>query len=426
MTQLVAWGERIGAALDEGLLGTLIRIGFEAERALLFHCASSFEKAAEMIERVVLALEEFPDQSFSVFRAVRFRVGQCCGLLGAGRWKGPGDEMPPLAMAGLIADFTDPASKVLDFPAASHPELWSILAVYAAKVQNCEVARRCAKRGRSGDGSEHYYVAINQGNEAVYLCDLLEDDVAAAFTSGLEWTRVLAIGMAAGLDGDDRIRQKMDIERMFGEHGPRVVEVWEKTIAMFLLEPLFMTLCSAGESGHPDFKEWRSALESQIGGASSCLLDSVALMETGLLAADGEEFRAIEAARNITDDLSPQNAERRRFMMLVCCASKAFSPGDLLSYQVAMLSAATKMPQSVWALCFFRMLAKRWLFVVENQKFQLSRPDRSAPKLREAAEKALRFLDVRTCAELLIAGADAAALSIPRVVGQELVRLAQR
>jgi hypothetical protein len=78
-----------------------------------------------------------------------------------------------------------------------------------------------------------------------------------------------------------------------------------------------------------------------------------------------------------------------------------------------------------WALCFFRMLAKRWLFVVERQKFQLSRPDRSAPKLLESIERALRFLDVRTCAELLLAAAEAAALPVPRELAVELEKLAR-
>lgn len=112
-------------------------------------------------------------------------------------------------------------------------------------------------------------------------------------------------------------------------------------------------------------------------------------------------------------------------MMLACCASRAFSPAELLSYQVAMLGAAAKMPQSVWATCFFRMLAKRWLFVIENQKFQLSRPERSIPGLQEAVERALRFLDVRSCAGLLVAAVDAAALSIPRDMAEELGRLAR-
>jgi hypothetical protein len=166
-------------------------------------------------------------------------------------------------------------------------------------------------------------------------------------------------------------------------------------------------------------------LESHFGAKSSGLFASLALMETGLAVADGDESSAVPAAKSITADLSLQNGDKRRLMSLACCASKALSAGELLSYQVAMLRAAAKIPQSPWALCLFRMVARRWLFVVENQKFQLSRPDRSAPKLREAVERALRFLDVRSSAELLIAAADAAAISIPRDVDQELARLAQ-
>jgi len=113
-------------------------------------------------------------------------------------------------------------------------------------------------------------------------------------------------------------------------------------------------------------------------------------------------------------------------MMLACCASKVLSPSELFGYQVAMLNAATTMPQNVWAICFFRMIAKRWLFMADNQKFELSRPDRSAPTLREAAENALRCLDVQSCARLLIAAAEAAGLATRRDIDEELARLAQR
>lgn len=424
MARVVAWGERIGRALDDSFIGNLTRIGFQCERGLLLHCMGQPAEAAEMIERVVSELEEFPDQSFSVFRAIRFRVGQCCGLLGTGRWKGPGDKIPPVSMLGLIADFTDPAPKILDFPAAAYPELWGILAVYAAHAQSCNVARRCARRARE-EGKEAYYVAVNQGLEAVYLCDLLEDRLNAAFRSGLEWTRTMAIGMAAGLATDDRIRQRMNVDQLFRELGARVREVWLGVLVGSVLEPLFMIFCSIEGSERPDFGELGRILELHFGDESSGLFDCLALMESGLAVADGNESSAVQAARSITADLSAQNGDKRRLMMLACGASKALSAGELLSYQVAMLSAATKIPQSPWALCFFRMLAKRWLFVVENQKFQLSRPDRSAPKLREAVERALRYLDVRRSAELLIAAADAAALSIPRDVDQELARLAQ-
>jgi hypothetical protein len=72
---------------------------------------------------------------------------------------------------------------------------------------------------------------------------------------------------------------------------------------------------------------------------------------------------------------------------------------------------------------FFSMAAKRWLFVVEHQKFQLSRPDRSAPKLLKAINRALQLLDVRSCAKLLNAAAEAAALSISLNIAMELKKL---
>ena len=105
------------------------------------------------------------------------------------------------------------------------------------------------------------------------------------------------------------------------------------------------------------------------------------------------------------------------------CASMAFLPGEVLRYQVAMLGIATNLPQSSWAICFFRMVGKRWLFVVEHQKFKLSRPDRSAPKLLKAINRALQLLDVRSCAKLLNAAAEAAALSISLNIAMELKKL---
>jgi hypothetical protein len=85
-----------------------------------------------------------------------------------------------------------------------------------------------------------------------------------------------------------------------------------------------------------------------------------------------------------------------------------------------MLENTLKFPQSVWALCFYRAVAKRWSFLAENQKFLLSRPARSAPKLVDAAQRADRSLDVRSCSELLLTAAEAAGLSLPQGIAERL------
>jgi hypothetical protein len=186
-----------------------------------------------------------------------------------------------------------------------------------------------------------------------------------------------------------------------------------------------MTLCCAATGQHPSFVELTRIVEGHLGTIPSTVSDWLALMKKGLAAVDADESGAVSVAKAITDDDSADNADRRRLMMLACCASKALSPAELLSYQVAMLTTAISMPNSPWATCYFRMVAMRWLFVSENQKFRLSRPDRSSPKLLEAAEASLRSLDVRSCANLLIVAGDAAALSIPREMNEELARLAR-
>jgi hypothetical protein len=424
MMRVVTWGQRIGEALADNPMGTLIFIAFQCEQGLLLHCIDRVEEAVEKIEEALCKLEEFPEQTLSVFRAVRFRIGQCCGLLGLGEWKGPNNKVPPISMIGSIADFTDPTPKVLDFPPASYPDLWGIVALYAAHAQNFKVARRCAERAFE-DAEGVYFVATSQGLQAMYLCDLLENRFDAALTSGIKFTRVLAIGIASGLNADDRIRQRVNLVALFEEFEVRVREVWSGALLQFVFEPLFMTLCCAATGQHPSFVELTRIVEGHLGTIPSTVSDWLALMKKGLAAVDADESGAVSVAKAITDDDSADNADRRRLMMLACCASKALSPAELLSYQVAMLTTAISMPNSPWATCYFRMVAMRWLFVSENQKFRLSRPDRSSPKLLEAAEASLRSLDVRSCANLLIVAGDAAALSIPREMNEELARLAR-
>ena len=424
MKQIVSWGEKLATELGDQLLGTLTRVAFTAEDGLLHHTDGDYWSATEAFERAITELEAVPEQDFSVLRAIRFRIGQCCGILGGGRWKGPGGTISPEAAIGSVADFTDPPDEILNFPAASYPELWGMIAIYAACVRQFKVARRCANRAEESERAHVHYVAANGARQAIYLCDLLEEDTGAAFASGLEWTRLLAIGMAIGVAADDRVRATMDIEAEYVNHREKVFEVWQSALPGSLLEPLFMILSSRSESPNDDLARWRSTLQSTFGG-SSALSDLLDLIERALIAARGEDFRAVEYARSIADEVSQGREDNRRIMMLACCTSKAQSPKMLLSYQAAMLKATMALPQSAWALAFFHMVAKRWIYVAEDQKFELTRPSRSAPQLLDAANEALRVLDVGSCAKLLLVAAEAAGVYVRVEIANELAKLVE-
>ena len=70
-----------------------------------------------------------------------------------------------------------------------------------------------------------------------------------------------------------------------------------------------------------------------------------------------------------------------------------------------LLNVSLLRERRTWAVAFFKMVAKRWVFLAESQKFKLSTPKYWAPTILEAATKETYTLS--DCAKLLLTVGDA-------------------
>lgn len=168
-----------------------------------------------------------------------------------------------------------------------------------------------------------------------------------------------------------------------------------------VLEPIFMALCSVEELPKVDFPGWAGYMENVFGRGN----DSVSILswiETGILATFGDAT----ATDRIKEDMRDSSKRLGRLPMLACCASRALPLNDVLSAQSSLLLAiATHFRGTIWTPTFCRMVAKRWIYLVKNQRFMLDSPVLSVPEILKLAS--LTNPKISDCANLLLTVADA-------------------
>jgi hypothetical protein len=160
-----------------------------------------------------------------------------------------------------------------------------------------------------------------------------------------------------------------------------------------------MALCSVEKLPKIDFGEWARHMEGILGPGNDSA-STLSWVEMGVHAIFGEE-PSIAKIREDIRDTSRLPERFRRLGMLFRCASMAFPVNDNLSAQSSMLlQFAVPFRGTIWTAAFCRMVAKRWRYLVEHQRFMLGSPTLSAPEILKVAS--LPNPKVSECANLLL------------------------
>jgi hypothetical protein len=112
----------------------------------------------------------------------------------------------------------------------------------------------------------------------------------------------------------------------------------------------------------------------------------------------------------------------KRFSQIICCASKNISAVDCVSAQVGFLIGIQPiMYRTVSTQAFTRMVARRWIYLANNQNFMLSAPRIYAARILDAASQTVPT--IAECASLLLLVTKATGLTWPPSVRRQVEEL---
>ena len=405
-----SYGKKLSTAIQDELLSQTVRIAFDAEMCLIAHFMGEFGDASMLFQKVLEDLEKFPNQEYQQFRFLHMKFGHTAAwasyTLGSESFALSEKSESHLAKpsVGWFSNIEKLPEELMKHPAPIYPLTWSMVAMYAAWSGQREVVKACAKRAMVQTQEGQYYLAVQKAWEALFACDINAKEFDSAFYSGLEYARLFNLGSECyKKESTWDPLQPMDLEATVKKLEPILVRELGESVTGLIIEPLFMAICSVEESPKIDLQGWASHIEGILGREKE-FASTLSWVNMGILAIFGDEAANDKIMEDIRDP--SRIPERiRRLAMLFQCASKALPLNDNLSAQSSMLlQIAVPFRGTIWGAAFCRMVAKRWRYMVENQRFMLASPSLSAPGILRLAS--IPNPTVSECASLLLSVAE--------------------
>jgi hypothetical protein len=214
-------------------------------------------------------------------------------------------------------------------------------------------------------------------------------------------------------------KKPMDLKAKAKELEPILTQESAEPITSLVLEPIFMALCSVEELPKIDFPKWGGNIEHAFSRRND-FVSILSWVETGVLATFGDQT----ATDRIKEGMGDSSKRLGRLPMLACCVSRMLPLNDVLSAQSSLLlRIAVPFRGSIWTTIFCRMVAKRWIYLVEHQRFMLASPVLSGPEILKLAS--LPNPKLSDCANLLLNVAEGINLTWPQELARPLRELAE-
>ncbi len=424
-----SFGKKLSTAINDDLLSETVRIAFDAEMCLIAHFMGEFGEASRLFQKVLENLEKFPNQEYQQFKFLHLKFGHTAAWASYAL----GSESSTLGekseshlakpSVGRFSNIEKLPEEIMNRPAPVYPLTWSMVAMYAAWSGQQEVVKACAKKAMVQTQEGQYYLAVLKAWEALFASNINAKEFDSAFYSGLECARLFVLGSEWHKKEStwDSIKP-MDLEAKVRDLGPILVRELGESVTGLVLEPIFMALCSVEELPKIDFPGWASRMEGILGPENDSA-STLSWVNMGILAIFGDETANDKIMEDIRDN-SKLPERVRRLAMLFRCSSRALSLNDNLSVQSSiLLQIAVPFRGTIWTAAFCRMVAKRWMFLVESQRFMLASPSLSAPRILRLAS--IPNPRVSECASLLLSVAEGLNVRWPDELGSALRELAK-
>ena len=398
-----SFGEKLSASIIDDILSETVRIAFGAELCLIAHFMGDFSEASMLFQKVLEDLEKYPNQEYQQFRVLRLKFGAAAAwashALGSesSTLDKESEGHLPKPFIGLFSNIEELPEEIMKRPAPVYPLAWSMVAMYAAWAGQQQVVEACARRAMVEMGGGQCYLAVQKAWEALFASHLNAREFDLALHSGLEYARLFIMGSEC-LKKDstwDPIKP-MDLKAKAKELELILIQESAEPVTSLVLEPIFMALSSVEELPKIDFPELAGYIEN-IFGRGNDYVSIFSWIETGVLATFGDET----ATDRIKEDMRDSSKKLGRLPMLACCVSRMLPLNEVLSAQSSLLlRVAFPFRGSIWTTVFCRMIAKRWRYLVERQRFMLDSPILSAPEILKLAS--LPNPKLSDCANLLL------------------------
>lgn len=405
-------GQKLSDKIDDRLLGEVMRIAFTVELGWAAHESGDFPRAAKHFKQALNDMELFRDQEYPHFKDLYMKFGHAMAWA-SHIWM----EEPAISEKNQETALAKPSSgrfgNIEDLPeelrvrsAAPYPLSWSMIAMYAARVGQRDIVEFCTRRAMRMKDEAQYYLAVLKAWEALFVIQLHDKDFDAALRSGVQYVRLSVLGFEFRTLKNEVLEttEAINLESKFQELGSTGLNKWAEMVQSVVLEPLFMVLCSLEKPTEINFLSWSKYMEDTFGPENE-IITIPPLFEIGMLAVFGDEM-AIEKTKEHTRDISKLPENFRRFSFLVDSASRVLPVNDILSAQSSiLLGVAVHLRGTIWAAAFCKMVATRWIFLAEKQRFLLSTPSLSVREILKLA--LLPYLRLSDCANLLLVVAKA-------------------
>ena len=424
-----SYGKKLSTAIQDELLSETVRIAFDAEICLIAHFMGEFNEASMLFHKVLEDLEKFPNQEYQQFRFLHLKFGHTVAWasyalesesLASGEKSGSHLAKPSV---GSFSNIEKLPEELMKRPAPIYPLTWSMMAMYAAWNGQRDVVEACAKQAMVKTQEGQYCLAVQKASEALFVSHINAKEFDSALYSGLGYARLFILVSECHKKEStwDPLRP-MDLEAKVKELELVLVRELGESVTGLVIEPLFMAICSVEELPKIDLQTWASHMESILGREKD-FASTLSWVSMGILAIFGDEAANDKIMEDIRDP--SRIPERiRRLAMLFCCASKALPLNDNLNAQSSMLlQIAVPFRGTIWGASFCRMVAKRWMYMVQSQRFMLASPSLSAPGILRLAS--IPNPTVSQCANLLLSVGEGLNLRWPGELASALRELAR-
>ena len=375
-------------------MGELGSLCFEAELGWCNHEKGDLDDAVKEFESVLFKMEQFPDQEYPLFNIFRLRFGSALGWL-SHTWKMNGAVIQlktsiSKPFAGMFANFEDPPEETKDHTVQAYPLLWALIAKYSASFAGMDFIDSIAKRAMIRIDGKQFFLALTETHHAIHLNSLVNNEFDRAIEAGMAYAKLFAMlpDFKSSMGEHWNLNEPVDIDGYFQNLDPRFYDKWFDGLSAIILEPMTMFICSIDGQPKIDFSRWFNHFIDTFGERHRSL-KFAKWMEKVISAVFGGSD-AIEVIRGDAWDTSGESEQTRRLSILAMCVSPNVQLSETMSAQFSMLKNMTlpAMANSHWSIFFYRMVAKRWTYLANNQRFLMLSPGLWSEKILDAISAA--------------------------------------
>lgn len=325
----------------------------------------------------------------------------------------------------MFANFEDPPEEAKDYTVQAYPLLWAHLAKYSASFADMDFIDSIAKRSNIRIDGKQLFLALTETYHAIHLNSLVNKGFDRALVAGMEYAKLFAILPDYKILMGERLNlnEPVDIDSYLQNLDQGFYEKWSEGLSAVILEPMMMFICALDEQPKVDFSKWVDQFIDTFGEAHRSV-KFVKWMEKAIFAAFGGSD-VIETIRRDAWEASIESEQTRRLSILAMCVSPNIRLSETLSAQFSMLKTMMlpALENSCWAIFFYRMVARRWTYLANNQKFLMLSPGIWSDKILDAISvSAPTASDV---AKLLLLVGEATAIIWPKEMLSELREISQ-